>query len=71
MMNEIFGTTLPSVVNGAFAATYVTMISVFNMLGKNYLGECIRLYRAQEYLPLFLRFRDITLLVDSLDSWSG
>ena len=34
MMNEIFGTTLPSVVNGAFAATYVTMISVFNMLGR-------------------------------------
>ena len=34
MMNEIFGTTLPAVVNGAFAATYVTMISVFNMLGR-------------------------------------
>jgi len=34
MMNEIFGTTLPSVVNGAFAATYVLMISVFNMLGR-------------------------------------
>lgn len=34
MMNEIFGTTLPTVVNGAFAATYVTMISVFNMLGR-------------------------------------
>jgi MFS family permease len=34
MMNEIFGTTLPNVVNGAFAATYVLMISVFNMLGR-------------------------------------
>ncbi|XOV72946.1 MAG: OFA family MFS transporter [Verrucomicrobiota bacterium] len=34
MMNEIFGTTLPAVVNGAFAATYVLMISVFNMLGR-------------------------------------
>jgi MFS family permease len=34
MMSEIFGTTLPQVVNGAFAATYVMMISVFNMLGR-------------------------------------
>lgn len=34
MMSEIFGTTLPGIVNGAFAATYVSMISVFNMLGR-------------------------------------
>jgi MFS family permease len=34
MMSEIFGTTLPTIVNGAFAATYVSMISVFNMLGR-------------------------------------
>jgi hypothetical protein len=34
MMTEIFGTTLPSIVDGAFAATYVMMISVFNMLGR-------------------------------------
>jgi len=34
MMTEIFGTTLPSVVDGAFAATYVLMISVFNMIGR-------------------------------------
>lgn len=34
MMSEIFGTTLPHIVNGAFAATYVMMISVFNMLGR-------------------------------------
>lgn len=34
MMSEIFGTTLPTVVDGAFAATYVMMISVFNMLGR-------------------------------------
>jgi MFS family permease len=34
MMTEIFGTTLPSVVDGSFAATYVVMISVFNMLGR-------------------------------------
>ena len=34
MMTEIFGTTLPTIVDGAFAATYVAMISVFNMLGR-------------------------------------
>jgi hypothetical protein len=34
MMTEIFGTALPSVVDGAFAATYVVMISVFNMCGR-------------------------------------
>ena len=34
MMTEIFGTTLPNIVDGAFAATYVIMISVFNMVGR-------------------------------------
>jgi MFS family permease len=34
MMTEIFGTTLPVIVNSAFAATYVFMISVFNMVGR-------------------------------------
>lgn len=34
MMTEIFGSTLPGIVDGAFAATYVIMISVFNMIGR-------------------------------------
>jgi MFS family permease len=34
MMSEIFGTTLPGIVDTGFAATYVAMISVFNMLGR-------------------------------------
>ena len=34
MMSEIFGTTQPHIVDSAFAATYVMMISVFNMLGR-------------------------------------
>lgn len=34
MMTEIFGTTLPDTVSGSFAATYVLMISVFNMVGR-------------------------------------
>ena len=34
MMSEIFGSTLPNIVDGAFAATYVVMISVFNMIGR-------------------------------------
>ncbi len=34
MMTEIFGSTLPSLVDSAFAAAYVLMISVFNMVGR-------------------------------------
>lgn len=34
MMKEIFGTTLPDTVDANFAANYVLMISVFNMLGR-------------------------------------
>ena len=34
MITEIFGTTLPQTVDTAFAATYVVMISVFNMVGR-------------------------------------
>lgn len=34
MMTEIFGTTLPGLVDSGFAATYVLMISVFNMGGR-------------------------------------
>jgi len=34
MMGDIFGTVLPHIVTGAFAATYVMMISVFNMCGR-------------------------------------
>ena len=34
MMTEIFGSALPLIVTGSFAATYVLMISLFNMLGR-------------------------------------
>ncbi len=34
MMSEIFGTTLPEIVDPSFAATYVFMISLFNMVGR-------------------------------------
>lgn len=34
MMTDIFGTTLKDIVTSAFAATYVTMTSVFNMAGR-------------------------------------
>lgn len=34
MMTEIFGTTLPHIVDLNFAATYVLMISFFNMVGR-------------------------------------
>ena len=34
MMNEIFGSTLPDIVDFGFASTYVLMISAFNMVGR-------------------------------------
>jgi MFS family permease len=34
MMSEIFGTTLPKTVDASYAATYVLMISIFNMAGR-------------------------------------
>jgi len=34
MMTDIFGTTLPDIVDTAFAATYVVMMSAFNMVGR-------------------------------------
>lgn len=34
MITEIFGSSLPQVVDTAFAATYVVMISAFNMVGR-------------------------------------
>jgi MFS family permease len=34
MMTDIFGRALPDLVDGAFAATYVLMISAFNMVGR-------------------------------------
>jgi len=34
MITEIFGTTLPGIVDAAFAGTYVVMISAFNMIGR-------------------------------------
>ncbi len=34
MISEIFGSSLPTVVDLEFAATYVLMISVFNMIGR-------------------------------------
>lgn len=51
MMTEIFGSTLPHVVDAAFAGTYVLMISVFNMVGRffwasasDYLGRKMTYY---------------------------
>ena len=34
MITEIFGSSLPEVVDASFAATYVVMISAFNMVGR-------------------------------------
>ena len=46
MVTDIFGSALPGIVDGAFAATYVLMISVFNMIGRVFVGRFVRFYRA-------------------------
>lgn len=55
MMTEIFGTTLPEIVDQNYAATFVLMISLFNMLGRffwasasDYLG------RKRTYMVFFI-----------------
>ena len=40
MVQDIFGTTLPGIVDAAFASTYVIMISVFNTLGRIFWSSC-------------------------------
>ncbi len=55
MMTEIFGTTLPGIVDGAFAATYVLMISVFNMVGRFlWASASDRIGRKNTYYVFFL-----------------
>ncbi|HCD03338.1 MAG TPA: MFS transporter, partial [Planctomycetaceae bacterium] len=55
MMTEIFGTTLPDVVDGSFAATYVLMISVFNMLGRFFWASVSdRIGRKPTYAAFFV-----------------
>jgi MFS family permease len=51
MMSEIFGSTLPFIVDAAYAGTYVLMISVFNMVGRffwasisDYIGRKVTYY---------------------------
>ena len=51
MMSEIFGSTLPFIVDAAYAGTYVLMISVFNMVGRffwasisDYIGRKLTYY---------------------------
>jgi len=55
MMTEIFGTTLPSIVDARFAATYVLMISVFNMAGRFFWASISdHLGRKQTYTVFFV-----------------
>ena len=51
MMTEIFGSTLPFIVDASYAGTYVLMISVFNMTGRffwasisDYIGRKVTYY---------------------------
>ncbi len=54
MMSEIFGQTLPDIVDAQFAATYVLMISVFNMLGRFFWASISDYIGRKIHIPSFL-----------------
>ncbi len=55
MMTEIFGTTLPDLVDEGFATTYVLMISVFNMGGRFFWASVSdRIGRKNTYMLFFV-----------------
>ena len=63
MMIEIFEPSLPSIVTAGFAGTYVLMISVFNMVGRIFLGLNVRFYRKKNYLFHILFSRNLFVFI--------
>eukprot|EP00899_Mesostigma_viride_P010324 jgi/Mesvir1/19293/Mv10367-RA.1 len=70
LMGDIFGSTLPHVVTNSFAATYVLMLSVFNMAGRvswasvsDYLG------RKNTYFIFFGAGIPLYLSIPALARW--
>jgi MFS family permease len=53
MITEIFGPALPNIVNAQFAATFVLMISVFNMLGRFFWASASDYLGRQKTYSLF------------------
>lgn len=73
MMTEIFGTTLKHIVTPAFALTYVTMTSVFNMAGRiGWASASDRIGRQRTYFIFFalgsLLYLSIPMLANAVSA---
>ena len=66
MIQDIFGNTLPGIVDAGFAGTYVVMISVFNMLGRFFWSSCSDYLGRKTTLLDLLCPGDIPVRFDSL-----
>ncbi len=71
MMTEIFGTTLPRIVDAGFAATYVMMISVFNMLGRFFWASTSDYIGRRNTYWIFFALGIALYLVDSVRRAAG
>ena len=69
MMTDIFGATLPHIVDGGFAATYVVMISVFNMGGRFFWASASDYLGRQRTYYIFFGLGSILYLSIPLAAW--
>ena len=71
MMTEIFGTTLPGTVDLEFAATYVLMISLFNMIGRFIWASASDYMGRKNTYYIFFGLGIVALLFDPLFCAAG
>jgi MFS family permease len=69
MLTEIFGPPLPGVVDGAFAATFVLMISVFNMAGRFFWASASDYLGRQRTYMVFFGLGVLLYLTIPLAAW--
>jgi MFS family permease len=69
MMTDIFGAGFPTIVDGAFAATYVSAISVFNMVGRLFWASASDWLGRQRTYTLFFVLGICLYLLIPLYAW--
>ena len=69
MVSEIFGAALPGVVDAAFAATYVLMIGVFNMIGRVFWASISDLIGRKKIYWIYFVGGAAMFLVVMLSAW--
>ena len=71
MMTDIFGAMLPKIVDGRFAATFVLMTSVFNMLGRFFWASASDYLGRKFTYTLFFVFGAALYLAIPLCAWQA